>query len=236
MKIISWNCNMAFRKKVKHILVLQPDILIIPECECIENLKFGDNNPSPANILWFGHNKHKGLAVLSFGNIKLKVLDDHNQALKMIVPISVTGDSIDFNLFAVWANNPLDKEGQYVEQVWKALKYYDKLLLNKNTVLAGDFNSNTIWDKPRRVGNHSAVVKALAGKGIYSAYHLYYGQVQGKEMHSTFYLYRHKHRTNLLDYCFLTADLVDRLTNVVIGDHEAWAPYSDHVPVIIDLA
>jgi exonuclease III len=33
MKIITWNCNMAFRKKADWILQYEPDILIIPECE-----------------------------------------------------------------------------------------------------------------------------------------------------------------------------------------------------------
>jgi hypothetical protein len=33
MKIITWNCNMAFRKKADLILAHKPDILIVPECE-----------------------------------------------------------------------------------------------------------------------------------------------------------------------------------------------------------
>ncbi len=33
MKIITWNCNMAFRKKTDFILAHKPDILLVPECE-----------------------------------------------------------------------------------------------------------------------------------------------------------------------------------------------------------
>lgn len=33
MKVITWNCNMAFRKKDANILSYKPDLLIVPECE-----------------------------------------------------------------------------------------------------------------------------------------------------------------------------------------------------------
>src|SRR5580704_17896474 len=173
MKIITWNCNMAFRKKADVILAYQPDILIVPECECIEKLVFNPQIEKPSDALWFGNNQHKGLAVLAYNNLELSLLDDYKPAFQTIVPISVMGAGVDFTLFAVWAYNPDDPDGRYVEQVWKAIHHYDHLLSAKTTILAGDFNSNTIWDRKRRAGNHSNVVKYLEDKGIYSAYHLY---------------------------------------------------------------
>jgi exonuclease III len=225
---------MAFRKKADIILAYQPDILIVPECECIEKLIFGADTQKPGDVLWFGSNKHKGLAILAYNNLKLTLLDGHNPDLRMVVPISVTGGGFDFTLFAVWANNPNDPEGQYVEQVWKAVHYYDGLLLPKRTVLAGDFNSNTIWDRNHRAGNHSNVVKYLEERGICSAYHLHHKQVQGTERHPTFYLYRNPNKPYHLDYCFISADIGRQLQTVEIGDHASWAKYSDHVPLIIE--
>ncbi|BAU53149.1 endonuclease/exonuclease/phosphatase family protein [Mucilaginibacter gotjawali] len=233
MKIITWNCNMAFRKKAAMILAHQPDILIVPECECIEKLVFGTDTQKPSDILWFGNNPHKGLAILAYHNLKLTLLDDHNPAFQMIVPISVTGGDVDFNLFAVWANNPNDKDGQYIEQVWKAIHYYNELLTPKRTVLAGDFNSNTIWDRKRRPGNHTNVVKYLEEKGIYSAYHLHHSQIQGKELHPTFHLYKHQNKPYHIDYCFVSADIAKELQSVEVGEHAYWTKYSDHVPVIV---
>jgi exodeoxyribonuclease-3 len=204
MKIITWNCNMAFRKKADLILAHKPDLLIIQECECLEKLIFQTTTPKPADMLWFGNNQHKGLGIFSYGGLKLKALEVHNKDLQMIVPISVTGGGFDFNLFAVWAYNPTDPDGTYVEQVWKAIHHYDDLLSCKPTILAGDFNSNTIWDRKRRAGNHTNVVKYLADKGIHSAYHLHHQQMQGKEQHPTFYLYRHQNKPYHLDYCFVS--------------------------------
>ena len=60
MKIITWNCNMAYRKKAVFILTHKPDILIVPECECPGKLLFTEGTPKPTDILWFGENKNKG--------------------------------------------------------------------------------------------------------------------------------------------------------------------------------
>ncbi len=224
---------MAFRNKADFILTQKPDILIIPECEHPDKLLFKAGTKKPTDTLWFGTNQNKGLAIFSYCDFRFKVLDEHNQDLQMIIPISVTGGELDFNLFAIWANNPNDPDGQYVEQIWKAIHHYDHLLTNKQTVLAGDFNSNTIWDRKYRAGNHSNVVKYLEEKSIYSSYHLYHNQTQGMEQHPTLYLYRHKDKPYHIDYCFISSDLVDKLQSVEIGDYDFWKQYSDHVPVIV---
>ncbi|XZF14848.1 endonuclease/exonuclease/phosphatase family protein [Chitinophagaceae bacterium MMS25-I14] len=233
MKIITWNCNMAFRKKADLLLSYRPDILIIPECGHPDRLLFPAGTPKPTGTLWFGRNRHKGLGIFSYGNFRLTLLDNHNQDLQMIIPIAVTGGQPDFNLFAIWANNPADKDGQYVEQVWKAIHHYDHLLTGAATLLAGDFNSNKIWDKKYRVGNHSDVVRFLEEKGIFSAYHMHHKQAQGTEKHPTFYLYRHKEKPYHIDYCFASADMIEKIQSVEIGDYDYWIRYSDHVPVIV---
>jgi exodeoxyribonuclease III len=233
MKIITWNCNMAFRNKASFILAHKPDILIVPECEHPDKLLFPVDTPKPTDIVWFGKNPNKGLAVFSYSHFRFTVLDNHNTDLQMIIPIAVTGGAFDFNLFAIWANNPGDPDGQYIEQVWKALQHYDSLLANTKTILVGDFNSNTIWDRKRRAGNHSNVVRLLEGKGIFSSYHLYHKQAQGTEEHPTLYMYRHQDKPYHIDYCFVSADLAKNLQSVEIGDFGFWTKYSDHVPVMV---
>jgi exodeoxyribonuclease-3 len=235
MRIITWNCNMAFRKKAEMILAYQADILVVPECECPEKLLFNAGTAQPTDVLWFGSNKHKGLGIFSYSNYRFRVLENHNEAFKMIIPIAVAGGDFDFNLFAVWANNPTDKDGQYVEQVWKAINHYKDTLTDTPCILTGDFNSNTIWDRKYRVGNHSDVVKYLADKDIHSAYHLHHTQVQGKEKHPTFYLYKHADKPYHLDYCFLSAALAKRVKTVEVGNLDDWAKYSDHVTVMVTL-
>ncbi|HEY2727282.1 MAG TPA: hypothetical protein VGI61_08925, partial [Parafilimonas sp.] len=80
MKIITWNCNMAFRKKAGLILQYKPDILVIPECEHIDKIKFENDAYKLKNALWFGQNQNKGLAVFSFNNLQIKTLDVYNDS------------------------------------------------------------------------------------------------------------------------------------------------------------
>ncbi len=236
VKIITWNCNMAFRKKAALVLAYQPDILVIPECEHPDKLKFPPGVPTPTDVLWFGTNTNKGLGIFSYSSYRFKVHKTHNPDLKMIIPITVKGPGEKFILYAIWANNPTDPDGQYVEQVWKAIHHYDKLLSGKRTILAGDFNSNTRWDRKYRIGNHTHVVKKLEEKGVHSCYHWYHKQLQGCEQHPTHYLYRHRDKPYHLDYCFVSADMVQKIDAVEIGDYEYWTQFSDHVPVMVSFA
>jgi exodeoxyribonuclease III len=227
---------MAFRNKAQVILSHKPDILVVPECEHPDKLVFKAGAQMPKNVLWFGNNKNKGLAVFSYSEFKLRVLNVHNKDLRMIVPIQVKGSGFDFILFAVWAYNPNDLEGRYIEQVRKAVDCYGDLMRSNQSMIIGDFNSNTIWDKKHRASNHSAVVELLEEKGILSLYHLHYKQVQGKELHPTYYMYRHKTRPYHIDYCFASSDFISRLKSVDIGDFDFWKTYSDHVPLIVEFA
>ena len=235
MKLISWNCQGAFRKKADKILLLKPDILVIQECEHPDKLVFSSTVAIPKQVLWFGDNTHKGLGIFSYGKYRFRVLDEYNPEIKFVVPISVTGGKVDFTLFAIWANNRNDPDGQYVEQVWKAVNYYDNILNAGPSMLTGDFNSNKIWDRPTRVGNHSAVVEKLAAKNIHSIYHRYLSQEQGKEEDPTFFLQRNRNKPYHIDYCFASADICDGLIKMEMGTFENWIEYSDHIPIMINV-
>jgi exonuclease III len=70
MRIIEWNCQGAFRKKNNKILALQPDILIIPECENEAKLEFGKLTPKPTDFFWYGDSGHKGIGIFSYSDYK----------------------------------------------------------------------------------------------------------------------------------------------------------------------
>lgn len=209
-----------------------PDILVVQECEHPDKINFDESN-KPNSILWFGKNLNKGLGIFSFSKYRLRVLDVHNEAIKMIIPIAVEGDKETFNLFAIWANNPHDEDGAYIEQVWKAVHYYDRLLKTSNSILVGDFNSNAIWDRKGKECTHQNMVSKLESSGIFSIYHKYHNQQQGQELHPTLYLYRHRNRPYHIDYCFASECFKDKVGSVMVGEYDYWIKYSDHMPIII---
>ncbi|MEO7984287.1 MAG: endonuclease/exonuclease/phosphatase family protein [Bacteroidota bacterium] len=233
MKITTWNCNMAYRNKASFILTQRPDIVIVPECEHPDKLKFKPGVPLPKDSLWSGKNLNKGLGIFSYTNYKFRLHESYRPEFRNVLPVIVTGGNIDFTLFAIWANNPEDKGYEYIGQVWKALNFYTGLLEGEKTILAGDFNSNTIWDKLRREGNHSTVVALLENKKIYSTYHRFFNQLQGQEKHNTLFMYRHRDKAYHIDYCFASAHFAEKITKVEVGTHKKWKELSDHTPLTI---
>ncbi|MCK9413829.1 MAG: hypothetical protein M0Q53_16130 [Prolixibacteraceae bacterium] len=85
MRIIEWNCNMAFRKKNAEILKYNPDILIVPECENEEKLKFGKLTPIPNDFMWFGQNENKGIGIFSYSDYKLNLIE-YSTRFKYVIP------------------------------------------------------------------------------------------------------------------------------------------------------
>ncbi|KVV15258.1 Endonuclease/Exonuclease/phosphatase family protein [Flavobacterium sp. TAB 87] len=224
---------MAFRIKANYILGHHPDILIIPECEHPDKLRFQEGTILPSDTFLYGSNKNKGLGVFSYSDFKLQLIEQHNTQFKNVIPLRVFNDSHEFTMLAIWANNPQDKDGAYITQVWKAINFYENILGEK-TILIGDFNSNTIWDKARRIGNHSCVVEKLEEKNILSTYHQFYNCEQGKELHPTLYMYRHQTRPYHIDYCFASSDLIRKLIKVEVGQFDEWIHFSDHSPLIVE--
>jgi exodeoxyribonuclease III len=235
MKIITWNCNMAYRKKADFLLKYEPDIVVVPECEHPDKLKFKSGIPMPTDIVWHGTNHNKGLGVFSYSDYKFKLHKVHNPDFRIVLPLIVSGGKVDFVLFAIWANNPQDRNYQYIGQVWKAINYYKSLLKGRKTILIGDFNSNAIWDKPHREGNHSTVVEFLKNKKIHSVYHKFFNQTQGQEEHKTLYLYRHKNKPYHIDYCFASTDFAEKITEVKVETYNDWMNLSDHTPLMVTL-
>ena len=232
MKIIEWNSQGAFRKKNEKILSLKPDILIIPECENEEKLKFGKLTPKPNDFFWYGDSPNKGIGIFSYSEFKFELLKEFNPRFRFVIPLKVTGKNYSFILFAIWAmDNKENSEERYIGQIWLAINYYSNFLLNENTILIGDFNSNKIWDYNDRVGNHSDVVEKLKEKRIFSLYHEKNKLEHGNEKHPTFYMYRKVEKPYHIDYCFASEEIIKNGFDLSIGKVEEWIGLSDHTPI-----
>jgi hypothetical protein len=59
MKLVTWNCQGAYRKKATLIAHFKPDIAVIQECETLDRLTFAQDIPRPTAQVWFGNSIHK---------------------------------------------------------------------------------------------------------------------------------------------------------------------------------
>jgi len=234
MRIIEWNCQGAFRKKNEEILNLNPDILIIPECESPEKLQFGKLTPKPNDSFWYSDNGKKGIGIFSFSDFKFELLKEFNPKFRYIIPLKVTGNNGSFLLFAIWAmDNKENKAARYIGQIWLAINYYERLL-NLDSILVGDYNSNQIWDEKERVGNHTDVVNKLKEYGILSLYHEQNKVAHGQEKEHTFFMYRKLEKPYHIDYCFASQCFIQNGYKIKLGEPNQWISISDHVPLIIE--
>src|ERR1019366_6872070 len=142
---------MGFERKAEALLALNADVAVVPECS--ERSVTGLHQLG-YNALWFGSNSRKGLAVISRREWPIQAIAPPQQ--KWIVPITVDAPK-PFTLIAVWACRVgLKKTDNYVGQVYQALTSNPDWFNGNPVVVAGDLNSNAIWDAERLVGNHSA--------------------------------------------------------------------------------
>ncbi len=219
--------------KFERISDFNADIYIIQECENPIHSLHKRYREWAENFLWIGDTKNKGLAVFARPAIKLEKLDWSNQYkdhfVKHFLPCKVNQD---FDLLAVWTHQNDSTNFAYIGQLWKYLQV-NKGRLN-TTILAGDFNSNAIWDEQDIWWNHSDVVAELHEIGIQSFYHRFTGENQGKETNPTLYFQRNLKRPYHIDYIFGAQKFCENLKHIEIGQAEEWLEISDHMPLLCE--
>jgi hypothetical protein len=234
MRLITWNCKGAFHRKHSFAAALNPDVLIVPECERLSQLQQPLGSRPVRSLEWFGSNPRKGMAVLSFGEYELQIHPRYDPTHQWIVPLSVTGPK-PFILFAVWTLPLGGYSGRYVRPLLEAFEVYKDLMASSEAVWAGDFNSNFIFDRPSRRYKFCDFVALLHQRGVHSLYHRQHNCEHGQELDKTFYLYHHAHRGYHIDYVFAAASFHPQGFNIAIGSHVDWSKHSDHAPLICDV-
>lgn len=234
MKIVTWNGNGAFRKKFEIISSFNADLYVIQECEHPKESQHKKYEEWAENFIWIGDTKNKGLAIFARPEIKLEKLEWSNQFrdhfVKHFLPCRVNQD---FDLIGVWTHRNNSPNFGYIGQFWKYLQV-NKSRLN-STIIAGDFNSNVIWDEWDRWWNHSDVVKELKELGIESLYHKYTGETQGNETNPTLYFQKKLERPYHIDYVFGSQKFSTRLVKIEIGQVSKWLGISDHMPILCEI-
>ena len=226
MRLVTWNCCRGLYLKNAALLhVLEPDVAVLQECA--QPMAQSDQ------CLWFGDNPRQGIAVLAKGPYRIRALATVADVPRYAIPIEVTGP-INFILIAIWSK--ADQEKPYVEAVIRAVELYRNLFTEYPTVLAGDLNSNAIWDAEHAAGqSHSALVEMLFQLGLVSCYHYFNREKHGEEKQATYYFQWKEERPFHLDYCFIPAKWAPHLRCVEVGSYVDWKGSSDHRPILVEL-
>jgi exodeoxyribonuclease-3 len=230
---------MALHRKVDALLRLQPDIAVI--CECAEAWRLRALISSlTSDPVWIGHNRNKGLAVLTFNGYTARLADPFYQALRHIAPVHITGP-VQCNLLAVWAQNAsggVSRKNQ-LGPLRRALSKYKAFMAERPAIVAGDFNNNVFWHRSGWRINHINAVDDLEKAGLFSVYHEVRGERQGSESEPTLYWRDRKKDgpTYHIDYIFLPRQWLARVQRLTVGTFEDWcgSGLSDHVPILVDL-
>ncbi len=227
MKVVTWNCNGAFRNKYLALAAMDADIMVIQECE--DPLQCADMRYKnwAGNYIWIGDSKHKGMGIFCKEGIQLSNNNWDTDGTKHFISARINNT---FDLIAVWTQRNNSVTYRYIGQFWKYLQVNkDKMA---DAIIIGDFNSNKIWDRKHRACNHSEVVRELSEIGVVSLYHEKYKVGQGEELHPTFYLQRNLKKPYHIDYIFASKNRFPNVSDLEIGCETFWLAISDHLPVI----
>jgi exodeoxyribonuclease-3 len=242
MRLATWNCCMAFDKKIDDLLVLRPDIAIVPESADSQTLRSKRPDIRLSGHVWEGKNKHKGLGVMAFGAYELELdTASYSPSNEIVLPIRVNGP-VSFNLLAVWSFNDRGQPGRRKRPgpVLRAIDAAARFCAeSRPLVIAGDFNNHTVWDKPGKPNNMAAIYEAIEGLGLVSAYHWNRGVALGDEREPT-HFWRDRRKdgpTYHIDYVFVPRQWASGGMAFEIGGFEGWCGPggSDHVPLLVDV-
>lgn len=206
-------------------------MLVVQECEDPAHIGKGYADWAGAYV-WAGSRPSKGIGVFARNGRTIERLGWKDRGLAQFLPVRID-DRLD--LLGVWTQAVVPSTYSYIGQFWQYLRLHRKAL-GADTVICGDFNSNSIWDRKRRKWNHSACVAQLDKAGFTSLYHLTANEPQGAESRPTFYHYRNPEKPYHLDYVFAHRErLPDGWAGLSVGDPAEWLDLSDHMPVVVDL-
>jgi exodeoxyribonuclease-3 len=225
---------MGLPRKIAALRSLRPDIAILSEVASPERLRKDLPELADMPIIWVGDNLNKGLAVISFTGSELALDQSHRTTNQYIAPVQVTGEK-SFRLLAVWDHN--DRKEGLNRRPGPLLRTLDDsfdFCQHDDLIVAGDFNNNPLWDKPKGPNNMELIARELMKRGLVSLYHITTGLDFGAEVRATYWQYRNQEMPYHIDYIFVPTTWFESMVSFKIGNFEDWCAFSDHAPLVAE--
>lgn len=103
-RVVVWNCAQGLDRKIEQLLLLKPDIAVVPECAEPDILRRKAPGFTFTDCEWTGEQCNKGLGVFSFNGHTLRRHQSWDRQYHIFLPLEVRGTH-PVNLLAVWAFN-----------------------------------------------------------------------------------------------------------------------------------
>lgn len=231
MRLATWNCNGALRRKLSQADSLGADLLVIQECED-PTQSTPEYREWAREHAWIGYGKNKGIGIFPRRGQSIERLEWPAANVELFLPVRIDSN---LDVVGVWTQHASPSSLAYVGQFWHyTLAHQGKW--GSNTIIAGDLNSNAIWDKPRHPYTHAGCIQALSEAGFRSLYHLASGEEQGQESQPTFFLQRSTLKPFHIDYVFAHEKMLkETIPPIQVGGWDDWIGVSDHMPLVVEL-
>lgn len=230
MKLISWNCNQAFRKKYDEILQLDPEVIVVPECE---NPARTGNWSIFSDWAWIGEDENQGLGIFTRNGITIDSTTETHDECRYALPVTLDNG---LRLIGIWAkNDKQNPENRYIARVYNTIRQYSEWI-DANTIVAGDFNWNATFGNSKPLaGDFSDTIQLLHENQLRSIYHTRTESDFGNEDDPTFFMHKKEDRPYHIDYVFIPTSMTDAIAAFSIGSFDEWIHASDHMPLTLEI-
>lgn len=233
LRIVTWNCNMALRRKFDRLRSLRPDVAVIQECADPDAAGAKGWRPDCTAYDWIGFNPDKGLGIFTFGDLTLSRHSSYSEDYALYLPVTVAG-RCRFNLLGLWVADPRRIPDGSTHEPLAALHYYRPFLAIGPTIIAGDFNRLPQQISAHHGGSGSSVLEVLTGVGLTNADYAMSDTAGQTTLRRTHYHQRKFSRGFVVDYIFIPTGETTHLSAFEACDPHDWITWSDHVPLIAE--
>lgn len=226
MKIVSYNISKYTQVKMDHILDMNGDLYILPECANQSYVKL----PSGYDMIWTGDEDipYKGLGVIWKEQLSVHIVKEFIK-IKHHLPLMLDRDGSTIFILACWPTVRKEKK-TYPQLLLEALNKYSSYLDRSPALAIGDFNCYIGQSNVRKsTGTFEDCIEEFRTHGMRSIYHEQKEEEFGKESESTFFWRYNEKNPYFLDYAFCNV----KPKSFIIGQWEK--EISDHRPLILEL-
>ncbi len=209
---------------------------VVPECACPEVLLRRAIDLASCDLAWDGLRPDRGLAVLAFRPWRLTIDPLHRPLSGSTLPVRLGGPA-SLRLVAVWAMPPWIRSNRTTpEPLGTGLARLREILVAGPTIVAGDFNRTLVARRPGSAIGPSSLAQQLTELGFVSAYHESRRVAVGQEPEPTFFRLQRFPSPHHLDHVLLDEQSAAHLRGVELRGGARWMVWSDHVPLVVELA